>query len=274
MNKFQGTIFDLSGCNVVVIGGSGLIGVQSCAILLEAGASVTAVDVGDTKIFHNRLAGIVNDKEQLLRANHAFLDVTKEADTEEFAAGFKGPIDIVVNHSHYKASDGELVPFGRFFQPAENYPLDVWSKTLATNLDGLLISTKAFGKRMMAQGAGVFINTSSTYGLVSPNPMIYGDSGINSPISYATTKAAIVNFTKYIATHWAPYGIRANCLCPGGVASAGQSMEFKENYASNVPLGRLSDPSELKGAVLFLASSASSYMTGAELKVDGGWTAW
>ena len=126
----------------------------------------------------------------------------------------------------------------------------------------------------MRQRKGNIINVSSTYGIVSPNKKIYGKSGINNPIGYSTTKGAIINFTKYIATHYSDYNIRANVISPGGVKNKMQSNEFVKNYSQNTPLKRLAKPWEYNEAFLFLASDASSYMTGSNLIVDGGWTAW
>ncbi len=134
----------------------------------------------------------------------------------------------------------------------------------------------------MSQGAipffrknkgGVIVNISSTYGNVSANKSIYGDSGINSPVAYGTSKAALINFTRYLATHLADQNIRANCLSPGGVFN-NQSEEFISNYTRLTPLGRMAEAEDYQGAILFLMSDASRYMTGANLIVDGGWTAW
>jgi NAD(P)-dependent dehydrogenase (short-subunit alcohol dehydrogenase family) len=120
---------------------------------------------------------------------------------------------------------------------------------------------------------GVIVNVSSTYGNVSPNKSIYGDSGINSPVAYASSKAAIINLTRYIATHMAEHNIRANVLSPGGVFN-NQTDEFHKNYTALTPLKRMAVAEDYQGAILFLMSNASQYMTGANLIVDGGWTAW
>lgn len=117
------------------------------------------------------------------------------------------------------------------------------------------------------------VHISSTYGNVSANKSIYGNSGINSPVAYATSKAALINLTRYMATHLADKGIRVNCLSPGGVFN-NQSPEFIANYTRLTPLGRMAQPQDYQGAILFLMSDASAYMTGANLIVDGGWTAW
>ncbi|MCG8326135.1 MAG: SDR family oxidoreductase, partial [Chitinophagales bacterium] len=122
-------------------------------------------------------------------------------------------------------------------------------------------------------GGGVIVNISSTYGNVSANKNIYGNSGINSPVAYGTSKAALINFTRYLATHLADQHIRANCLSPGGVFNH-QSEEFIQNYTQLTPLGRMAEAYDYQGAILFLMSDASAYMTGGNLNVDGGWTAW
>ena len=134
--------------------------------------------------------------------------------------------------------------------------------------------TREVLKNMIKRKKGVILNFSSTYGLVSPNFNIYGNSGINNPIGYTTTKGAIINFTKYIATHYAKFNIRANSICPGGILNNKQTKEFKKNYSKLTPLGRLANEEELNESVLFLISEASSYVTGTNLIVDGGWTAW
>ncbi len=120
---------------------------------------------------------------------------------------------------------------------------------------------------------GVIINISSTYGNVSANKNIYGTSGINSPVAYGTSKAALINLTRYMATHLADKNIRVNCLSPGGVFN-NQSEEFLKNYTALTPLKRMAKAEDYQGAILFLMSESSSYMTGANLIVDGGWTAW
>ena len=142
------------------------------------------------------------------------------------------------------------------------------------NLNGLFKTTKIFGGQMIKQKGGVIINTSSTYGIVSPREDIYGKSGINSPVGYSTTKSAIINFTRYVATHWSKYNIRANTISPGGISDPNQSKEFVKLYKKNTPLSRMSSADDYQSALIFLASEDSSYMTGSNLVIDGGWTAW
>ena len=127
---------------------------------------------------------------------------------------------------------------------------------------------------MLKNKSGIILNTSSTYGINSPVKSIYGKSGINNPIGYATTKAAIINFTKYIATHYADKNIRANVLSPGGIDNVNQSKYFKKEYSKRTPMKRMANVDEFNETVLYLISNASRYVTGSNLVVDGGWTAW
>ena len=274
-NKYKDTIFSLQGKNALVIGGLGQIGIYSVEILLAAGATVEVLDIEkepDDKNIKN-LRNLHN-KNDLIFSN---IDITNEKQVNkkiiETSKNF-GSIDILINHAHFKGDPQLLKPHSDFLSSFENYPFDVWKKTIDVNLNGLFLITKAVGAVMKKQKSGVIVNTASTYGLVSPNKSIYKDSGINSPISYAVTKAAIINFSRYLATHWADYGIRINTLSPGGVDNPGQSEDFKKNYSKLTPLGRLAKENEYQGAILFLSSNASSYMTGSNLIVDGGWTAW
>ena len=125
---------------------------------------------------------------------------------------------------------------------------------------------------MYRENGGVIVNISSTYGVVSADPRVYGDSGINSPVAYAATKSGLLNFTRYLAVHWRPK-VRANVLIPGGVQN-NQDPDFIEEYCQRAPLGRMAQPEDYQGALLFMCSDASSYMTGSAITVDGGWTAW
>lgn len=275
INKYKDTIFSLEGKNALVIGGLGQIGFSSVKILLDAGARVEVVDLQE----QSKSQKAKELKKKYKRSNLTFskINITNEKEVNDkikkTSKNF-GSIDILINHSHFKGNSKRLKPNAKFFSQFEDYPFDVWKQTIDVNLNGLFLITKAVGKSMIKQKSGVIINTASTYGIVSPNKSIYGNSGINSPAAYATTKAAIINFSRYMSTHWAAHNIRVNTLSPGGVDNDGQSEIFKKNYSKLTPLNRLSKENEYQGAILFLASSASSYMTGSNLIVDGGWTAW
>ncbi len=269
-SNYKNTIFSMCGKVSVVVGGSGQIGANSVAILLEAGSEVVILDIVEpdfgksSNLDHERLHYFKCDITDFKNVSMVVNEVT-----EKFKV-----IDCLVNHSHFKGDPKRLKPHSEFFAPVEDYPLEIWSDAIDVNLTGLLLICQKFGKVMRNQNHGVIINTGSTYGIVSARESIYGDSGINSPISYAATKAAIINISRYLATHWAKHNIRVNTLSPGGVANANQSDAFVKNYSDMTPLGRMARPDEYQGAILFLASGASSYMTGSNLIVDGGWTAW
>ena len=183
-------------------------------------------------------------------------------------------MNILVNHAHYKGNPKKLDPNNNFFKSLDDYPTNEWKKTIDVNLNAMFYITKHFLKLMLKSKNPVILNTSSTYGKVSPNKSIYGNSGINAPVGYTATKAGIIGFTKYIATHYGDRGLRANVLIPGGVENKNQSKSFKKNYSNLTPLKRMAKQNEYKRAVLFLVSDESSYMTGSEFIIDGGWTAW
>ena len=275
INHYKNTVFSLEGKTAIVVGGLGQIGINTVKILLEAGAFVEVYDVLEESE-SSRAADLrkIHKKNSLLFSK---VDITNEELVNKKVKDSKnllGNIDILVNHAHFKGDPELLKPHSEFFSSFEEYPFEVWKNTIDVNLNGLFLVTKAVGACMKEFGSGVIVNTSSTYGIVSPNKSIYGSSGINSPISYSVTKSAILNFSRYLATHWAKNNIRVNTISPGGVNNSGQSEEFKINYSNLTPLGRLAKDSEYQGAILFLCSDASSYMTGSNLVVDGGWTAW
>lgn len=257
-------LFNLNDKVAVVAGGAGLIGASLSEALSSAGASVVIVD-RDEQLAGREAARIAQATGGRIAAKR--VDIVNQEQVQDAADSIWrefGVCDILVNAAHYKS--------GEFFAELDRYPLDAWQAVLDVNLTGTFLMCREFGGRMHRGKGGVIVNISSTYGVVSADPRIYGDSGINSPVAYAATKAGLINFTRYLAVHWRP-SVRANVLVPGGV-QAGQDPQFIRNYCDRTPLGRMARRDDYQGAILFMCSPASAYMTGAVLTVDGGWTAW
>ena len=184
-----------------------------------------------------------------------------------------GDIDILHNNAASKSADLEA-----FFASTEAYDLDQWRQIMSVNLDGMFLVAQAVGRGMVSRQRGAIVQTASIYGVVGPDDRIYEGSSylgmpINTPAVYAASKGGVIALTRYLATTWARHGIRVNTLTPGGMAS-GQNSVFQQKYSARVPMGRQGNPSEVVGALVFLASDASSYVTGQNIIVDGGLTAW
>ncbi len=161
--------------------------------------------------------------------------------------------------------------------PFEEFPLHQWKSAIDVNLTGTFLCCQIFGAEMAKHRRGSIINVASTYGIVGPDQRIYRDNQgqqrlFKSP-AYSATKAAIIGLTKYLAAYWGPTGLRVNALSPGGVKTT-QDSQFITNYSERTPLGRMANPEDFRGAIVYLASDSSSYLTGTNLVVDGGWTAW
>lgn len=260
----------LDGKVALVTGGAGILGRRFCQGLAESGASVAVVDVDKSAALEvARALGTNSDGFACDVSDSASVTSCIDAILARF-----GRIDVLHNNAASKSSDVRA-----FFEPFENYSLSTWREVMAVNIDGMFLLAQAVGRHMIDRGGGgSVIQTASIYGLVGPDPRIYQGSHylggpINTPAVYAASKAAVVGLTKWLATYWAPHGIRVNCLVPGGVAS-GQNSLFAQKYSSRVPLGRMAEADEMVPALLYLASPASSYVTGQVLAVDGGWTAW
>jgi NAD(P)-dependent dehydrogenase (short-subunit alcohol dehydrogenase family) len=263
--EFVESLFGLDGEAAAIIGGAGRIGKALARALVAAGAKVAIVDV-DGQAAESLAA-------QLRQAGSQAIAVECDATREEqlthavtAIAGELGPPVMLVNAAQFRGA-------GFYSSNVEEYPREAWEKVLETNLTAVHLACQAFGRAMIAHGGGRIVNLASTYGVVSPDPRIYGTSGVNSPVAYAAAKAGVIQLTRYLAVHWREQKIRVNCLVPGGVFD-GQSPEFVANYCARTPSGRMAAPEDYQGAVLFMLSRASEYMTGAVVTVDGGWTAW
>ncbi|MBO9368135.1 MAG: SDR family oxidoreductase [Chloroflexi bacterium] len=269
--------FRLDGRVAVVTGGAGLLGAEFCRTLAEAGAAVVVADI------HEEAAeAVARQLNQNGASAFAFpLDVTRLPSTRELVAETLkrfGRLDILVNSA---ALDPKFDPqaLARGILPGrfEDFPLEMWNQALAVNLTGVFLVTQACVQPMLQQGKGSIINICSTYGLNGPDQRLYvnekGERIGYKPVYYTVTKAGVLGFTRYLAAYYAGTQIRVNALTPGGVYNQ-HDEHFVRNYSARTILGRMAQKDEMNGALLFLASDASSYMTGANLIVDGGWTAW
>lgn len=262
-------LFALKGKKVVIAGGAGQIGYEVSKNLAHLGAQVVIADLDAEMANHKLVQDGLADSVEVIQ-----LDVSKKSSIDKFASILgEDAIHGLVNCFHYKGNTRKLDTSSNFFAGFEDYPEEAWDAVHDVNLRGtFLLSQKLLPHLQKVNGASV-INFSSTYGNVSANPMIYGDSGINSPVAYATSKSGIINLTRYMAIHLAKYSIRVNCLSPGGVFN-NQDDGFVEKYSSLAPLGRMSRAEEYVAPVVYMLGPGASYMTGSNLVVDGGWTSW
>jgi NAD(P)-dependent dehydrogenase (short-subunit alcohol dehydrogenase family) len=268
-------LFDLTGRVAIITGGLGQLGQRFALALATYGAKVCLVDICDYRIGKSNLIDEAIEKGWVFSFK---ADVTDKESLEKIAKRIEqeiGSISILINNAAIDAPPGaaasENVPF-------EDYSLDSLYKMIDVNIVGTFICCQVFGKMMASNGIGSIINISSIYGLLSPNQTIYEYKRKNGekwfkPVGYSVTKSAILNFTRYLATYWATSGVRVNTLSPAGIFN-NQDEEFLKAYCSHIPIARMADANELNGAIVFLSSDASSYMTGANLVIDGGWTAW
>ena len=269
------TSFSLAGRVAVVTGAAGLLGRQHCRALADAGAAVVATDIdeGACRSVVAELEGTGRRGVYGIAAD--ITDPASLAQLRDATLRIGDRIDVLVNNAanNDKVGDGagDVMRF-------ENYPVEAFRRSLEVNVTGTFLACQVLGTEMTRRGQGSIINIASTYGLVGPDQRIYrradGTQGFwKSPV-YPTSKGAVLAFTRFLATAWADRGIRVNSLSPGGVGQDGQDATFVANYSARTPLGRMAAANEMRGAILFLASDASSYMTGSNLVVDGGWTAW
>jgi Dehydrogenases with different specificities (related to short-chain alcohol dehydrogenases) len=274
MKLSYSSLFNLSNKTAVVTGGLGILGTHFCQSLAEFGANIAIIDIDLEKAmqFAKEL-----QNQYGIKAQGFYCDVSNPESVEQMVKGVIdhfGEINILMNNAASKSDDLQ-----KFFSPVEQYELDEWRKIMSVNIDGMFLVAKFVGKEMIKQAkGGSIIQTSSIYGIAAPDQRIYEGSEylgreINTPAVYSTSKAAVIGLSRHLAALWAPHNIRVNTLVPGGVSS-GQNEVFKQKYSNRVPLARMAEPHEMVGALIYLASDASSYVTGQCLIVDGGLSAW
>jgi NAD(P)-dependent dehydrogenase (short-subunit alcohol dehydrogenase family) len=266
------SLFSLKNKTALVTGALGLIGRQHCHALYDAGANVIVCDLDKNKC--SEFASELGSNAAGIYADITDHDSVKQLNNE--AKALFGQIDILVNNAAINdmfESPALAAEQSKF----ENYPIELWKKSLDVNVTGMFNCCQVIGTEMAARNYGSIINIASTYGITAPDQSLYidkdGNQNFYKSASYPVTKGAVISFTKFLAAYWGKNGVRVNTLSPGGVENH-QDEFFILNYSKKTPLGRMAKPSDYKGALIFLASDASSYMTGANLIVDGGFTIW
>ena len=269
-------LFDLTGRVAIVTGGAGLLGKQFSEALIEAGATVviasrTLENCRAWACELNAYAATLpawNDRDTTKAAVPIAVDVTDPESCKALVAATLdqcGQLDILVNNAYTRGTPA----------PPEDLTPEAWRTWIDAGLSGLFYCAQAAAKPMLAQGSGSIINISSMYGVVGVDVRIYPpEVPVNASAAYGAIKGGVVNLTRTLAVVWAPQGVRVNCISPGGFPGATINSEFYQNFINKVPLNRMGDRNDLKGAVVFLASDAGAYIVGHNLLVDGGWTAW
>lgn len=259
--------FSLEGKLIVVTGAAGILGQVFCRELLHGGAHVVAIDAQPPA-----LAAL---REQLSsdRLETHCADIREREQIAQIRAGLvdrHGHIDGLLNNAATKSPN--------FFEPFESFPLEDWDHVMSVNLKGAMVCCQEFGAVMAEQGYGSVVNVLSIYGIAAPDQRIYEGSeylgrAINTPAVYSASKAGLWGLTHYLSSYWGQRNVRVNALTPGGIQS-GQNKTFNDRYSQRVPMGRMGQSDDLVGALVYLMSDASSYVTGQNIVVDGGLTVW
>jgi|SRR5208282_343557 NAD(P)-dependent dehydrogenase (short-subunit alcohol dehydrogenase family) len=275
--KELGNIFDLTGRVAVITGGAGLLGEQHARAIASAGGIPVLVDIQQQ---HASERAAALSREYSVAAIGYAADITKQSEIEalrdEVLARF-GRLDILINNAanNPKMEANTQVNFSRL----ENFPLAQWEADIAVGLTGAFLCSKVFGSHMAGNGGGVIVNVASDLALIAPDQRIYRQPGVPEqmqpvkPVTYSVVKSALVGLTRYLASYWADKKVRVNAISPGGVYN-GQPEDFVTRLTNLIPLGRMAAVNEYQGAIVFLCSDASSYMTGTNLVVDGGRSCW
>lgn len=273
MNRAQ-TLFDLSGRVAVITGGAGLLGYHHGAILAAAGAHVVLLDLAVAQ------PAVRADQLQAAHGPECLgleVDITSEVSLAEARTAVLerfGRVDILINNAANNPKVEDQTP-GQPWSRLENFPLATWNADIAVGLTGAFLCSRVFGTEMARRGSGVILNVASDLAVIAPDQRLYRKEGLAEeeqpvkPVTYSVVKTALLGLTRYLSTYWVGRGVRVNAISPGGVFN-GQPQAFTDKLHALIPMARMAHKDEYQGAVLFLCSDASSYMTGQNLIVDGG----
>ncbi len=272
-------MFSLQGKVAVVTGGAGLLGKMHAEAIVEAGGTVV---IADLNLQAAQDAAMEITRNCTGRAVGRQLDVTDRESIQSllaFVLDEFGQVDILINNAANNPkveNDGNnQTEWSRF----ENFSIEAWERDLAVGLTGTFLCCQVIGSHMAERGGGVILNVASDLGVIAPDQRIYRKPGLPEdrqpvkPVTYSVVKSGLIGLTRYLATYWGAQKVRVNAISPGGVYN-GQPGEFVQKLANLIPMGRMARVDEYKGAVLFLVSEASSYMTGGNLVIEGGRTVW
>lgn len=271
--------FRIDGLIAIITGGAGLLGGKHAEAVLEAGGIPVLLDISQDclskakeKLLAEHKQGVVETFCVSITNKEALIDVSKKL-LEKY-----GHIDILINNAANNPKVEGSVDNMKNIQ-FENFPLSIWNDDVLVGLTGAFLCSQIFGSAMAEKGSGVILNISSDLGIIAPDQRIYRKEGIPDteqtvkPVTYSVIKHGLLGLTKYLATYWAEKGVRTNAVCPGGVYN-GQDQAFMDKLTNLIPLGRMADTDEYKSTILYMVSSASSYMNGSTVIIDGGRTCW
>jgi NAD(P)-dependent dehydrogenase (short-subunit alcohol dehydrogenase family) len=271
------SLFDLTDRVAVITGGSGLLGYKHAEVIAAAGGTPVLVDLTDTEpaAKAKRLERIYG-----VKALGCAADITSAAQVTAMLVTVLerfGTVDILINNAANNPKvDATANPA---WSRLETFPLDVWEADLAVGLTGAFLCSQTIGSEMARRKKGVILNIASDLAIIAPDQRLYRQDALRTdqqpvkPVSYSVVKTALLGLTRYLATYWADSGVRVNAISPGGVYT-GQPDEFVTRLSSLIPLSRMARVDEYQGAILFMCSDASSYMTGTNVVIDGGRTTW
>lgn len=270
-------LFDLSGRSAVITGGCGLLGTKHAEIIAEAGGSPVLIDLPSADPAKRAQALSERMGVPALGLSGDITDLAQVDAMRDYILKKFGHIDILINNA---ANNPKMeAQQGKNFSRLENFPLELWEGDIRVGLTGAFLCSRVFGGEMAKRGRGVILNIASDLAVIAPDQRIYRNENLPEaeqpvkPVTYSVVKSGLVGLTRYLATYWNNSGVRVNAISPGGVFN-GQPNDFIGRLTQLIPLGRMAQVDEYKGAILFLCSDASSYMTGSNLVIDGGRTCW